>query len=238
MDNVDPVVNAGRILVLEDDFLIQNLVRTALEKAGFIVETAVHAKEAFQIIEERGFPHLAIVDIMLPYGINGFKFCETIHEFTDLPVIILSAITNSNIVIQAIENHAEDYVKKPFDSSELVARVRRVLKRIGDFAYELEPVTEIDDRLCVDFNKQHILVEDKRVSLTPTETKLLYILMRDAGKTVKTPFILQRMWPRERVLEDRLRVCVHRLRRKMGTTAADQLYIQSQRGVGYRFYTE
>ncbi len=236
MDNIFTEENAGRILVLEDDFLLQTLVRKALENAGFVVETAVHAEEAFQIIEKSGFPHLAIVDIMLPQGMNGLEFCGTIHEITDLPVIILSAITNSNVVIQAIEQHAEDYVKKPFDPSELVARVRRVLKRIGDFAYTLEPVTQIDERLRVDFHKQHILVEDKRISLTPTETKLLYILMRDAGKTVKTPFILRRMWPRERAFEDRLRVCIYRLRRKMGTNAADQLYIQSQRGVGYRFY--
>lgn len=236
MDNIPTEENVGRILVLEDDFLIQTIVRKALESAGFMVETAVHVEEAFQIIEKSGFPHLAIVDIMLPHGMNGLNFCGAIHEFTDLPVIILSAITNSNVVIQAIEQHAEDYIRKPFDPSELVARVRRVLKRIGDFAYTLEPVTEIDERLRVDFHKKRIHIEDKGISLTPTETKLLYILMRDAGKTVKTPYILQRMWPRERAFEDRLRVCVYRLRHKLGKNPANELYIQSQRGVGYRFY--
>lgn len=235
MDNISDGENGARILVLEDDFLIQTLVKKALEQAGFIVETAVHAEEAFQIIEESGFPHLAIVDIMLPYGINGLKFCEVLHEFTDLPIIILSAITNSTVVIQAIEQHAEDYVKKPFDPSELVARVRRVLKRIGNFAYPLEPVTKVDDRLGVDFINKQVVINDNGIALTPSETKLLYILMRDAGKTVETPFILRRMWPRERVYKDRLRVSVYRLRQKLGKNATNQMYIQSQRGVGYRF---
>jgi DNA-binding response OmpR family regulator len=116
-----------------------------------------------------------------------------------------------------------------------VARVQRVLRHIGDFAYTLEPVTRVDDRLAVDFAHQQALVGGQPVPLTPTETKLLYILMRNAGRTVTTGFLLRRLWPLEEVFEDTLRAHIHRLRRKIEPTPAQPRYIVTERGIGYSF---
>jgi DNA-binding response OmpR family regulator len=140
--------------------------------------------------------------------------------------------------VSAIEQYAEDYMTKPFNGGELAARVRRVLRRVGDFAYTLDPLTKVDERLQVDFAGQRAVIEGEDVSLTPTETKLLYILMRNAGRTVTTDFILRRLWPLEVAYEDRLRVYVHRLRRKIEYADSEPRYILSERGTGYLFYNE
>lgn len=224
-----------RILVLEDDYHVQYLVTRALEEADFCVDRAASVEEALQNIADCGLPHLAIVDIKLRFGMSGIEFCDIIHGFSDLPIIMLSAVDEAEVIIQSIEQHAEDYVTKPFRTGELIARVRRVLHRIGNFAYLLEPQMRVDEMLVVDFQQQHVIVRGKTVSLTPTETKLLYILMRNAGETVDSSFILRRMWPLEEANKDRLRVCVYRLRQKLGKDKRSRPYIQSHRGVGYRF---
>jgi DNA-binding response OmpR family regulator len=166
---------------------------------------------------------------------NGFEFCQTVQEFTDLPVIILSAIDEEEMIIQGIEFFAEDYIIKPFSPRELVARVQRVLRRIGTFAYTLDPVTQVDDHLAVDFAHQQATVDSRPVDLTPTETKLLYVLIRNAGHTVTTGFLLRRLWPLEQTFEDTLRVHVHRLRRKIEVDPSQPQYVITERGLGYRF---
>jgi DNA-binding response OmpR family regulator len=112
-----------------------------------------------------------------------------------------------------------------------------VLRRIGDFAYTLDPVTRIDGRLAIDFAHQQAIVEDKTLALTPTETKILYILIRNAGRTVTTDFLLKRLWPRDEVFEDTLRVHIHRLRQKIELDSTRPCYILTERGAGYSFPT-
>jgi DNA-binding response OmpR family regulator len=150
-------------------------------------------------------------------------------------VVLLSAIDEEETVIQAIDRFAEDYVTKPFSPRELVARVRRVLRRLGDFAYVLDALIEVDDRLSVDFAHQQVTVEGQVVPLSPTETKLLYLLMRSAGRPVTTGFLLRRLWPLEEVFEDALRVHVYRLRQKIEPVPSRPRYIVTERGVGYQF---
>lgn len=224
-----------RILALDDNFSMLRLVSTALQKSGFQVSTASSAEEGLDLVRRHGLPHLALVDIHMPYGMNGFEFCETVLNYSDLPIIMLTAVDEDDTIIQTIDQYAEDYITKPFNPGELVARVRRVLRRIGDFAYTLSADTVVDERLTVSFPNQRAIVNGNDVALTPTETKLLYILMRNAGQTVTTDFILRRLWPMETVYEDRLRVYVHRLRRKIEARPEEPRYILSQRGVGYSF---
>ena len=226
-----------RILVVDDDPAILRLVRDKLDRAGFDVWTAASGREALDVISRHGLPHLAIVDIMMA-GMDGFEFCRTVQEFTDLPVIMLTAVDEEETVIQGIEHFAEDYVTKPFSPRELVARVERVLRRIGDFAYTLDPVARVDDRLAVDFAHQQALVDGQPVDLTPTETKLLYILMRNAGRTVTTDFLLRRLWPLEQVFEDVLRVHVHRLRQKIEPVPGQPRHVVTERGLGYTFVAD
>jgi DNA-binding response OmpR family regulator len=226
-----------RVLVVDDDPAILRLVGDKLDRAGFEVWTATSGQRALDVIDRRGLPHLAVVDIMMP-EMGGFEFCRTVQEFTDLPVIMLTAVEEEETVIQGIEHFAEDYITKPFSPRELVARVQRVLRRIGDFAYALDPVTRVDDRLAVDLAHQRALVDGRPVDLTPTETKILYILMRNAGRTVTIGFLLRRLWPLEDVFEDALRVHVHRLRQKIEAAPSQPRYIITERGLGYRFAAE
>ena len=223
------------ILAVDDNLYTVRVVQHALEQADFKVITANSGEEGLNLISQFGLPHLAIVDLHMPPGMSGFEFCRSVHQFSDLPIIMLTAVNDEETIIQGLEEHAEDYLVKPFNPGELVARVRRVLRRIGDFAYTLEPITKVDERLAVDFPKRQAIVDGKTVSLTPTETKLLYILMRNAGKTVTTSFILRRLWPLEPAYEDRLHVHMHRLRRKIGDKKSGERYIVSERGLGYIF---
>ncbi len=225
-----------RILVVDDDPFNLRIVSYALKQNGFDSITATSGEEALTVISQQGLPHLAIVDIHMPPGMSGFEFCRTIHQFSDLPVIMLTAVNEENTVIEGLEEHAEDYIIKPFNPGELVARINRVLQRMGEFAYELDSLTHIDERLAIDFPGRQAIVEGKPVPLTPTETRLLYILMRSAGNTVNTDFILRRLWPLEPAFEDRLHVHMHRLRRKIESKDKSYpRYIVSERGMGYTF---
>ena len=224
-----------KILTIDDNPYILRMVSAAMKQASFQVMTASSGEVALEQISKHGLPHLAIVDITMPFGMDGFEFCRTVQAFSDLPVIMLTAIDEDKTIIKAIDRFAEDYVTKPFNPSELVARVRRVLRRIGDFAYSLKPQIVVDEYLQVNFSEKHVVIGQKVISLTPTETKLLYILMRNAGRTVTTDFILRRLWPFENVQGDRLRVYIHRLRNKIERQPRDPNYILSQRGVGYAF---
>ncbi|MCP4359789.1 MAG: response regulator transcription factor [Chloroflexi bacterium] len=224
------------ILIVDDDPFNLNIVSYALQQADFEAKTAQSGEVALTILKTEGLPHLAIVDLHMPPGMNGFEFCRTIHQFSDLPVILLTAVDEEATVVEGLEEYAEDYITKPFKPGELVARVRSVLRRMGTFAFDLKATTRVDDRLEIDFPNRKALIYGQPTSLTPTETKLLYILMRSAGHTVNTDFILRRLWPNDTAFEDRLHVHLHRLRRKIEDKDKSRpRYIISERGLGYIF---
>lgn len=225
-----------RILAVDDNTYTLRLVEIALRDAGFHVATAVSGEEAISEIATNGLPDLAIVDLHMP-GMSGFEFAHRVHQYSDLPVIMLTAVNQETTIVEGLEEHAEDYIVKPFSPGELVARTRRVLYRVGEFAQNLEPQTRIDDRLTIDFPNRTAIVDGQEEALTPTEAKLLYILMRKAGQIVPTDYILRRLWPMEPVFEDRLHVHLHRLRRKIEdkNDKTRPRYITSERGAGYRF---
>jgi len=235
---IEFVPQSYRILAVDDSIIVLDMVKMMLRLADFQVLTAVSGEGALRLMKKEGLPHLAIVDINMPFGMDGFEFCEALHEFSDVPVMMLTAVNQTETIIQAIEEHAEDYMTKPFTAGELVARVRRVLRSIGGFALKLERLTRADERLAVNFADCKVLINGAPVSLTPTEMKLLYILMRDAGKLVATDFLLRRLWPHELVYQDRLRVYVHRLRSKIEENPEEPRYIVSRRNKGYLFLPE
>lgn len=223
-----------RILVVDDDPAIRRLLKDKLEGAGYEVWTAENGVQAMEVIGRRGMPHLAIVDINMP-GMNGIRFCETVQQFSDLPVIMLSAVDEEETIVGTISRYAEDYVTKPFSPRELIARVERVLRRVGDYNYTWDVETRVDDFLVIDIPHQRALTDGRSVPLTPTETKLIYLLMRNAGHTVTTDFLLRRLWPMEEVYEDTLRVHIHRLRQKIEPAPSRPRYVLTERGVGYSF---
>jgi DNA-binding response OmpR family regulator len=223
-----------RILVVDDDPDIRRIVSFDLLKAGYEVFTAASGWEALAVIAQFGFPHLAIVDISMP-EMDGFSFCQAVQQYSDLPMIFLSAASDEETVVRGLQQCAEDYVTKPFRLRELLARVERVLHRIGDWSYALEPIVRVDEHLAVDFAHQQAFVEGQPVALTPLETKLLYLLMRNAGRTVLSRFLLNRLWPNEDVLEERLRVHISNLRKKIEPIPSQPRYILTEHGAGYRF---
>lgn len=231
---LDASLEPERILAVDDNTYTLRIVKHALEQAGFQVLTAVSAQEALTLITRHGMPHLAIVDWHMP-EMSGIELAHTIHEFSDMPIIMLTAVSNTEDISRTIEQFAEDYIVKPFSPNELVARVRRVLRRMGDYAYTMEALTRVDDNLLINFPKREALVKGKTVSLTPIEARLLYILVRNNGRIVSTDFLLNRLWPLENAQEDRLHVHIHRLRRKIEANPNAPAYIIAERGTGYRF---
>jgi DNA-binding response OmpR family regulator len=223
-----------RILVVDDEPEIRNLIVRKLINAGYDVLSANSANHALEVIQKKGLPHLAIIDINMP-GMNGLELCDSIQQYVDLPVILVTAISESTTTIQAIKHYAEDYIVKPFNLDELVVRVQRLLRRINDFSYADGPLVQISPRLAVNFVQKQAFVDGKVIDLTPTETKLLHILWRHSGRIVTNEFLLGRVWPNEEVFEDTLRVHIHRLRQKIDTKGLAEKYILTERGQGYRF---
>jgi len=223
-----------RILVVDDDASLLRLLRDILEREGYEVLQASSGAEALTVIARAGLPHLAIVDLVMP-GMSGFEFARQVQASVDLPIIMLTAVTEEQSVVQGIERYAEDYITKPFRPRELVARVERVLRRMGDYVYTLAPVVRVDEHLEVDFAHQQARLDGESISLTPTETKILFILLRNAGLVVSTDFLLRRIWPLEDAYAEGLRVHVHRLRQKLGRGSRANSYILTERGLGYRF---
>jgi len=233
MTNLAP--ESYRILVVDDNHGLLNAVGMALSQERFRSLTVDSGEAALELMREVGLPHLALVDINMPPGMDGFEFCEAVHEFSDLPIIMLTAIGDEETIVQAIEHHAEDYITKPFSTAVLMARVRRVLRSVGEFASVLEPSAMIDQHLSVNFADCRLTVDGSSVTLTPTETKLLYILMRSAGQPIPAQFIKRRLWPDVVQDEGRLRVNVHRLRQKLENVQPAHRYIVAQRNAGYTF---
>ena len=230
----DSAAREVRVLLVEDESGARLFTTSALEQAGFVVWAAGSGEEALALLERRGLPHLALIDIIMP-GMSGIELAHKLHEFIDLPIIMLTSVGDKHTVVGSLIEIAEDYIVKPFDPDEMVARVHRVLRRIDDFSYALEPQVRVDERLTVEFARRRAIVSGQEVELTPTETKLLYVLMRSAGRTLLSDYLLKRIWPMEEVYEDTLRTHVYRLRKKIEATPRKPRYVLTKRGLGYSF---
>ncbi|HMN26788.1 MAG TPA: response regulator transcription factor [Caldilineaceae bacterium] len=225
-----------RILVVDDEAELRRLLARKLSAAGYEVVEAESALCALALLQRIGLPHLAIIDINMP-GMSGLEFCEIVQQYADLPVIMVTAVTEATTTVAAIEKYAEDYVTKPFNLDELVARVQRLLRRISDYSYAVGAVVTIDRHLKLSFVRKQVLVEETVVDLTPIETKLLYILWRHAGHVIENEFLINRIWPDQEVYDNTLRVPIHRLSQKLTGNKGRKGYIVTERGRGYRFVT-
>jgi DNA-binding response OmpR family regulator len=230
-----------QILVVDDDPIVQTLVRNILERAGFEVMTAASGEDALNLLKLGRIPHLAVVDINMPPGMNGFQFCEQAHKrVPDLPIIMLSGAGDEKTIVKAFDVfQADDYMIKPADgpirADELVSRIRRVLRNQPDYTYTLDSTTVVDDYLKVDLGNNFLVVDGEKRSLTPTEVKLMAVLMRHAGRTLTNDYLLRQIWPMDVAYEERLHTHVYRLRKKIEKNPKDPKYILSEWGTGYVF---
>ena len=223
-----------RILVVDDDVHIRGLVRRRLEADGYEVVTATSGVEAIEKVKQ-ALPHLAIVDLRMP-GMSGFELCRRMKMFGDIPVILLTAVDDPETKVEGLEQWAEDYVTKPFDGRELLARVRRVLARFGQSDQLDRPEVMVDGRLRISFTNRWVERDGERIALTPTEARILHILLRNEGQVVTTDTFLARVWdPGEDAFVEGLRVHIRRLREKIEPDPTRPRYLLTARGIGYRF---
>ncbi|MEM7351445.1 MAG: EAL domain-containing protein [Acidobacteriota bacterium] len=223
-----------RILQVDDDPVIIAMIKAGLQLADFEVWSAASGEEAIAMIKEKGCPHLALVDLFMP-GMSGLELCRTLKRAVDLPIIMLTSMDDNKTEADAIQEVAEDFIRKPLDLGVLVARIHRVLGRIGCFDYTLGPRIRVDDRLEVEPGNQQVLIDGQAIELTPIENKLLYILMQSGGAIVTTEALLHRVWPDPSVGEPVLRTHIARLRRKIEAAPHRPRYVLTRRGRGYCF---
>lgn len=225
----------SRVLVVEDDESISKLIVEHLTRAGYEVHAASDGASALEHIKKEGLPHIVLVDLMLPNNMHGFEFSSKLKAMADVPIIFVTAVRDSDTIVQGLRQYAEDFVVKPFDTRELEARIKVVLARMPTLDYANEPIIKVDSHLQIDFAHNRILIDDKPVTLTPIESILLHILLRSAGRVVENRTLITRVWPEGNVNDDTLRVHMHRLRRKLEADSHHPHYIRTERGVGYLF---
>lgn len=223
-----------KILLVEDDNNINKLISDYMNSHGFEVTAVNDGPEALELVRQRGLPHLALVDLGLP-SMHGFEVSNKLKAMADVPIIFVTANSDAETVVQGLKKYAEDFIVKPFDLRELEARIQVVLARMPSLDYASEPIIRIDDNLSIDFAHNRIVVNGKASGLTPTESILLHVLLRNASRVVENRMLIARVWPSEEVYEDTLRVHMHRLRRKLEADSHHPHYIRTERGVGYMF---
>ncbi len=230
-----PVSTNTKILVIEDEERMARFVRLNLEQDGFQVSEALTGREGLDKL--RTFmPDLILLDIMLP-DLDGFELLKMIREIDTVPVIMLTAKSEEEDKVRGLELGADDYITKPFSPRELVSRVKAVLRRIDSSNVSSNEMIEVDDRLKIDFNRREIWVEGKLVKLRPTEYRLLYHLVQNAGWVLTYDQILSRVWGYEYRDEPHyVRLYINYLRQKLEKDPSNPKYILTERGVGYRFF--
>ncbi len=221
------------ILVVDDEPRMIGFIRMNLELEDYRVLAAHDGLEALDLVRTQ-LPDLILLDVMMP-DLDGFETLRMLREFSDIPVIMLTAKGEENDKVHGLELGADDYITKPFGPRELSSRIKAIFRRLEKPATE-DAILRIDDRLSVDFNKREVIVAGESVKLRPTEYRLLYHLIHNAGWTVPHDQLLQKVWGYEyRDEAHYVRLYVNYLREKIEEDPANPHYIITERGVGYRF---
>ncbi len=230
----DAIFANRRILVVDDEERMVRFIRLNLDHDGFQVVEAYTGQQAMDKLRET-LPDLVLLDVMLP-DIDGFELLRMIRENHDIPVIMLTAKSEEDDRVRGLELGADDYVTKPFSPRELVSRVKAVLRRTDTTRAQSSGIINVDDRLKIDFDRREVWVDGELVKLRPTEYRLLYHLVQNAGWVVSHDQILAKVWGYEYRDEPHyVRLYVNYLRQKLEEDPANPKYILTERGVGYRF---
>ncbi len=224
-----------RILVVDDELQILRALRVVLREAGFEVVPAQTASEALDIAAVRP-PRAAIVDLVLPDG-DGIEVTRRLREWSEMPILVLSAVGEEEQKVRALEAGADDYITKPFGARELVARLRAALRRGESSREGQEPSVEVEG-LRVDLAARSVSREGEAIHLTPIEFDLLRVLVRNRGRLLTHRALLSEVWG-PGYLDDvaALRTHIARLRAKIEPPGSQSRprYIVTDPGVGYRF---
>ncbi|HVN56213.1 MAG TPA: response regulator transcription factor [Anaerolineaceae bacterium] len=223
-----------RILVVDDEERMVRFIRLNLEHDGFQVIEAYRGMQAIQRLRD-ALPDVILLDVMLP-DLDGFEVLKMIREISSVPIIMLTAKGEEDDRVRGLELGADDYITKPFSPRELVSRVRAVLRRVDSGGGGMRGLIEVDDRLKIDFDRREVWVDGQLVKLRPTEYRLLYHLVQNAGWVVTHDQLLAKVWGYEYRDEPHyVRLYINYLRQKLEKDPANPQYILTERGVGYRF---
>lgn len=224
-----------KVLIVDDEQAIRDALGRKLRREGFEVVLCGDGLEGLRAFHAER-PDLVILDIVMPGGMDGLTVCRRIREVADTPIMMLSAqaITEEDI-IEGLSAGADEYLIKPVRLNEFVARVQALLRRAQISASEIEQNYN-DGYLSIDLHRRHVYVAGKKVHLTPTEFKLLAMLMENAGRVVSQHDLLEQVWGQEYVDDIYYpRVYISQLRRKVEPDPANPTYILTEHRVGYRF---
>lgn len=222
-----------KILVIDDDDSTVQLISLLLERRGYEVIKALRAEDGLRKAY-RTHPDLVLLDIMMP-DMDGWEVCHRLRELSDVPIVFLSARTDMRDVVRGLEMGADDYIIKPYDNDELIARIRAHLRRSPSPVVSEELVFN-GGEFRVNFLNREVRVRNKQVHLTPKEFSLLGVLVRNAGRVITRADLVKEAWgPQYGDAVDSLKLYIHYLRQKIESDPGRPEYILTSRGVGYRF---
>ena len=225
-------MNDADILVIDDDKTIQNFIRITLKTKGYRCDLADDGLTGISCFYANN-PDLILLDLGLP-DLDGMEVLDQIRQESDVPVIVVSARGMEQEKVGALDAGADDYITKPFNAGELLARIRVALRHRSN-APKQEPVFELDT-FKMDFEKRKVFVRDGEVHLTPIEYKMLTLLVNNSGKVLTHHFIQQEVWGYDTTDDyQSLRVFMANIRRKIEEDSTKPRFILTEVGVGYRF---
>lgn len=225
-----------RVLVVEDDKSIRNFFRTVLEANNYEVIMAKTGTEAYSLITSR-CPDVVLLDLGLP-DMDGMKILKNVREWSSMPVIVVSARTHEKDKVEALDMGADDYITKPFGTSELLARLRTAIRHARAACLAPEGIQTGIFRcggMVIDYDKHRVYIDEKDACLTQNEYRIVSLLGRYAGKVLTYDFIIREIWGPNMKTDNRiLRVNMANIRRKIEKNPAQPEYIFTEVGVGYR----
>jgi two-component system, OmpR family, KDP operon response regulator KdpE len=225
-----------RILVVDDEAPLRRAITTSLEARGFEVVQAASGGQAVVLAADRR-PDLVLLDLGLG-DLEGLEVLGRIRAFGDTPIIVLTARHTQSDKVALLDAGADDYVTKPFDTEELLARIRAALRRVPEEQSTANPVIEAGP-ILIDLTRRLVTRDGERVPLTATELSLLELMATNPGRLLTHDFLLRRVWgPGYATESNYLRTYIGQLRKKLGDNAASPRYIATEPGIGYRWLIE
>jgi two-component system KDP operon response regulator KdpE len=222
------------ILIVDDEPRMVRFVKMNLDLEGYITLEANNGLQALEKVRDYN-PDLVLLDVEMP-GMDGFETLKRIRKISDAAVIMLTVRADEEDRVKGLDLGADDYVTKPFSPRELSSRIRAVLRRFETPGRPDKQIIKIDDRLQVDLQRRDVIVDGERIGLRPTEYRLLYQLIQNAGWVIPHETLLTKVWGPEYIDDGHLlRLYITYLRKKIEKDPSHPQYIFTERGLGYRF---
>lgn len=224
-----------KVLVVDDEKLIVKGIKFSLEQDEMVVTPAYNGEDALELAKEQEFD-IILLDVMLP-GLSGFEVCQAIREFSDVPIIMLTAKGDDMDKILGLEYGADDYITKPFNILELKARIKAIIRRNGrKTVVEEKPRKLVEGELVIDLDSRRVSISGKDINLTAKEFNILTLLLFHPNHVYSRDDLLKEIWGSDALGDGRtVDVHVRRLREKIESNPGEPKYIQTKWGVGYYF---